>query len=69
MSESVDSSTTELPDLATREEVAAYLRVSIPTLARWAMDREGPPYYRLGRSVRYPRKELLEWVASQGGAQ
>lgn len=69
MSDTVDSSTTELPDFATREEVAAYLRVSIPTLARWAMDREGPPFYRLGRAVRYQREELLKWVATQGGAK
>lgn len=68
MTDTVDSSTVELPDLATRQEAAAYMRVSVPTLARWAMDKEGPPFVRLGRSVRYPRAGLLKWVASQGSA-
>lgn len=68
MSDTAPSSTAELPDLATRQEAAAYMRVSVPTLARWAMENEGPPFVRLGRSVRYPRAGLLKWVESRGGA-
>jgi len=69
MSDIVDSSPAELPDLPTRQEAAAYMRVANSTLARWAMENEGPPFVRLGRSVRYPREGLLKWIESQGRAE
>jgi len=56
----------QLPDLATRSEVAAYTRVAISTLARWAMEGRGPAFVRLGRAVRYRRADVIAWVDAAG---
>ncbi|MFO7782355.1 helix-turn-helix domain-containing protein [Thioalkalivibrio sp.] len=42
---------------------AAYLGNSERTLARWRSLREGPPYIRVGRKVRYLQSDLDEWLA------
>jgi excisionase family DNA binding protein len=39
--------------LLSREEAAAYLRVSLPTLELWARNGEGPRVVRVGRAIRY----------------
>jgi excisionase family DNA binding protein len=48
--------------LLSREETAAYLRVSLPTLELWARNGEGPPARRVGRSVRYRLADLRSFV-------
>jgi hypothetical protein len=35
------------------------------TLAKKRMDGSGPPYVKIGRSVRYPVRAGLEWMAAQ----
>jgi predicted DNA-binding transcriptional regulator AlpA len=40
--------------LLTRPETAQYLRISVPTLERWAKLGIGPRLIRIGGSVRYP---------------
>lgn len=56
-------------DLMTRAEVAQMLRVSRPTLSRWAAAGEGPPVIWLAPSVpRYDKAEVLAWVRSHRGA-
>lgn len=52
----------ELPDLATRKQVAEYTQTSVPTLARWAGEGTGPKFVRLGGAVRYRRADVLAWV-------
>ncbi|MGM1017328.1 MAG: helix-turn-helix transcriptional regulator [Actinomycetota bacterium] len=54
----------DLPDLATRVQVAEYTQTSIPTLARWAQSGVGPKVLRIGRSVRYRREDVLAWLES-----
>jgi predicted DNA-binding transcriptional regulator AlpA len=55
--------------LLTREQAAQYLSVSVGTLARWACERQGPPYVKIGRganaSVRYPSDLIDEYVESR----
>jgi excisionase family DNA binding protein len=55
--------------LLTREEAAAILAVSKGTLSRWAADRQGPPFVKLGAgdkaSVRYPADALEEFIAAR----
>jgi predicted DNA-binding transcriptional regulator AlpA len=51
--------------LLTTAEAAAYLQLTVQTLARWRMARpgKGPPYCKLGRGlVRYRREDLEAWV-------
>lgn len=54
----------DLPDLATRAQVAEYTQTSIPTLARWAGLDQGPKVTRLGGVVRYRREDVLAWIES-----
>jgi excisionase family DNA binding protein len=58
------SGVTALPDVATRPEVAAYTRISVPTLARWAMEGKGPKFRRAGGRVLYMRADVLAWLES-----
>lgn len=57
------------PRLLTREQVAELLAVSTGTLSRWAADRQGPPFVKLGAgdkaAVRYPADGLDEFIASR----
>ncbi len=55
----------ELPEYATRPQVAAFTQTSIPTLARWAMEGTGPKVTRIGkRAVRYRREDVASWLES-----
>jgi len=58
------SSCSELPEVATRAEVSAYTRVSIPTLARWAGEGRGPRFRRAGGRVLYLRADVTAWLES-----
>lgn len=55
--------------LLTREEAAALLAVSPGTLSRWAAERMGPPFVKLGPSdkaaVRYPADGLEEFISAR----
>lgn len=55
--------TTTMPELMTREEVAALLRVHETTLSRWAAEGKGPPcIYVASRVPRYRRADVLAYV-------
>lgn len=46
------------------DETAARIGVSISTLAKWRMRREGPPFHRCGPRIIYYRPEEIEaWLA------
>jgi excisionase family DNA binding protein len=67
-----DTSTTApatLPELATRDEVAAYIRMSARYVARQTADGH-LACVRLGRAVRYRREDVDTWLARRvsGGA-
>jgi excisionase family DNA binding protein len=48
------------PDAALNENQAAeYLGVSVRTLQAWRVRGGGPPYVKIGRSVRYQRRALI----------
>jgi predicted DNA-binding transcriptional regulator AlpA len=55
--------------LLTRSEAAELLAVSPGTLSRWAAERIGPPFVKLGpsdkASVRYPADDLEQFIAAQ----
>jgi len=62
---------TQIPPrrLLTREEAATLLAVSPGTLSRWAAERTGPPFVKLGESdkagVRYPVDGLEKFIAAR----
>lgn len=57
-----------LRQLLTRAEAARLLAVSPATLSRWAAERQGPPFVKLGSAskaaVRYPADALEEFIAA-----
>jgi hypothetical protein len=53
------------------EGAADYLKTTVANLARLRHEGGGPPYCRLGRSIRYRRVDLEQWVQANlvGGAR
>ena len=47
------------------QEVANVVRVSVATLRYWRHLGSGPRSFRIGRSVRYWRAEVLHWLEQQ----
>ena len=54
---------TELDALLTEEEAAQLIGFSKRTLQAWRYAKIGPPFVLAGRSVRYRRGTLLDWVS------
>jgi hypothetical protein len=48
------------PQIMTGEQVAELLQVS-RTIEDWRQTRVGPPFRRMGKHVRYLRREVLAW--------
>jgi predicted DNA-binding transcriptional regulator AlpA len=57
--------TTIALDLVRTEIMAEELGWAKKTLDNRRSRGEGPPYVRVGRSVRYSRQAVAEWLASQ----
>jgi 5-methylcytosine-specific restriction protein A len=52
----------EQQELFTAPEAAAFLRYEPTTLAVWRSHAKGPAYVKFGRTIRYRRRDLVEWV-------
>lgn len=46
-------------------EVAQTLNLSVQTLRNWRNQRKGPPYLKIGRSVRYSVEDLAKYIESK----
>jgi predicted DNA-binding transcriptional regulator AlpA len=46
----------------TEPEAAQRLGVSVATLRRWRRLKEGPPWYRLGHSVKYQIEQIDKFI-------
>jgi predicted DNA-binding transcriptional regulator AlpA len=51
--------------LLTAREAANFLRLSLSWLAKTRMRGDGPPYVKLGRTVRYREGALVQWLKSR----
>jgi predicted DNA-binding transcriptional regulator AlpA len=51
--------------LLTPSDAAKLLKVSLSWLAKARMTGDGPPFIRVGRSIRYSETALLQWVKSR----
>jgi predicted DNA-binding transcriptional regulator AlpA len=51
--------------LLTARDTANLLRLSASWLAKARMRGDGPPYVKLGRSIRYTEAGILEWMNSR----
>jgi excisionase family DNA binding protein len=55
------------PPLMTPQEVADFLQVPVATVQLWRSQRTGPRGYRVGRHVRYRRKDVESWLEQRAG--
>lgn len=51
-------------DWLTSREVAERLQVTETTLARWRDAAEGPPWYVIGKRVRYDTARFDAWLSA-----
>lgn len=51
-------------EMLTIAEVATLLRIPVATLRYWRHRGEGPRSFRMGRSVRYFRTDVLAWLSA-----
>lgn len=51
-----------------RAEVAAVVRVPVATLRYWRHLGQGPAGFRVGRCVRYSKKDVMTWLHDQAQA-
>jgi predicted DNA-binding transcriptional regulator AlpA len=56
---------TDFERLLTPREAAQFLRLSLSWLAKARMRGDGPPYVKLGRSVRYRESDLIGWLKAR----
>lgn len=54
-----------MEELATKEEVAAYLRIKPETLDAWASRNQGPPFVKIERARRYVWSDVRDWVEAR----
>ncbi|WP_084647098.1 helix-turn-helix domain-containing protein [Parafrankia discariae] len=48
--------------LWTVRDLADYLGVPVNTIYKWRSMGEGPPAYKVGRYIRFDRREVDEWL-------
>lgn len=51
--------------LLNEHDVARITGMSVATVRRWRLFRQGPPYRKLNSAVRYSATELIAWIESQ----
>jgi predicted DNA-binding transcriptional regulator AlpA len=63
--------TNTLVHLINEFAVAEMMGVSVATVRRWRLFRQGPKYLKIGAAVRYKPEDVWAWLESRptGGAQ
>jgi predicted DNA-binding transcriptional regulator AlpA len=46
------------------KDAATFLKLSLSWLAKARMRGDGPPYIKIGKSIRYSEAALLRWLKS-----
>jgi predicted DNA-binding transcriptional regulator AlpA len=60
-----------LQTLLNEHDVARITRLSVASIRRWRLLRQGPKYLKIGAAVRYKPEDVSAWLESRptGGAQ
>ena len=64
--------TNPLQELLTERDVARVTGLSVASVRRWRLLRQGPKYIKIGAAVRYTPESIREFVATRptgGGHQ
>jgi len=54
-------------DMMTERQVAEHLNMSVGSLRKWRRLRTGPRFVRIGRGLRYRRRDVEAWLDSCSG--
>jgi len=49
-------------DFLSESQVADLICQSVRTIQKWRVTGYGPAFYKFGRSVRYRRSEVADWI-------
>ena len=60
-----EKSPTSIPILLGPKEAAQRFKMSTSWLAKRRLTGDGPPYIKIGRSIRYSEIALLQWMKSR----
>jgi excisionase family DNA binding protein len=60
----LSSSSGEVGEMLTAKELERLLKISVKTLYRY-VQRGLIPYVRIRSNVRFPKQQILEWIARQ----
>ena len=52
-------------EFLSEDQVADLLCQSVRTIQKWRVSGFGPPFYKFGRSVRYNRSDLVDWIETR----
>jgi predicted DNA-binding transcriptional regulator AlpA len=60
-----------LETLLNEHDVARVTGLSVASVRRWRLLRQGPKYLKIGSAVRYRREDVVAWLESRptGGEQ
>jgi predicted DNA-binding transcriptional regulator AlpA len=60
-----------LQELLTERDVARITGLSVASVRRWRLLRQGPKYLKIGAAVRYKSEDVTAWLNSRptGGEQ
>jgi predicted DNA-binding transcriptional regulator AlpA len=54
-----------LEELLTEHDVSRVTGLSLASVRRWRLLRQGPKYLKLGSAVRYRREDVSTWLESR----
>jgi hypothetical protein len=57
--------TIDLPEIASRQQLGDALGITPQALSQMAVRGEGPKFLRVGRSIRYRRHDVLDWLETR----
>ncbi len=55
----------EVTELLDERAVARIIGMSLATMRRWRLLRQGPPYLKLGAACRYRPEDIKLWLESR----
>jgi predicted DNA-binding transcriptional regulator AlpA len=63
--------TNQVQELLTERDVARITGLSVASVRRWRLRRQGPRYLKIGSAVRYRSEDISTWIESRptGGGQ
>lgn len=64
----IKASPSNIPEMLNEHQVGEHLNMSLGSLRKWRLFRKGPKFVKIGRSVRYRRRDLETWVDSCAGS-